>query len=365
MALLVRGRKGTRATAFEAAGIPPPSGPVLLYGRTLLGPGDYRLFAAGDPRLVAHFRVSKDPAVPVRIYCHHQGRDLTFRDRMTAFSQKGEILATVSTLRFGACCRSDSTPVRPIQYPAPIWVLVRPVDRPQKFWLEGTPITIRPDQYLLLDPSERLPFARIPPTPTHMRVIWFMPPAFRGLWHSVRMPYPMDVVRFPLGPHATDRGLESALMQMEEALQDVGVPAAGAAAEIACYSVLLALLKRHPPRLAPALPRPARSAQMDRRLKLAIEYIETYHADPYSARNLARHACASVEVLWKLFRKHLGETPVRFLQRVRVARAKELLRDPELTVAEIAGRVGYRDVRSFRRIFLTHAEKPLGSFRNV
>ena len=57
-----------------------------------------------------------------------------------------------------------------------------------------------------------------------------------------------------------------------------------------------------------------------------------------SARNFSR-----------LFTEETGEPPGRFVQRVRVEAARELLEHSELSLAEIADRVGLGTAESLRR----------------
>jgi len=46
-----------------------------------------------------------------------------------------------------------------------------------------------------------------------------------------------------------------------------------------------------------------------------------------------------------------GNTPREYIQRVRIEAAKQCLERSEATVGEITFQVGYRDIRSFRRLF--------------
>lgn len=62
-----------------------------------------------------------------------------------------------------------------------------------------------------------------------------------------------------------------------------------------------------------------------------------------SSRSLARR-----------FRAATGETVVECIQRLRVARARELLEAERLSVEQVARRVGYEDVAFFRRLFRKH-----------
>jgi transcriptional regulator GlxA family with amidase domain len=51
------------------------------------------------------------------------------------------------------------------------------------------------------------------------------------------------------------------------------------------------------------------------------------------------------------FKTATGDTPVRYLQRVRVEAAKRLLEQTLETFEQITFRVGYEDPASFRRVF--------------
>ena len=53
----------------------------------------------------------------------------------------------------------------------------------------------------------------------------------------------------------------------------------------------------------------------------------------------------------RAFRKAYGVSPLRYLQMIRIARAKMLLRDTELPIAEIAVQVGMADALYFSRLF--------------
>jgi transcriptional regulator GlxA family with amidase domain len=53
-----------------------------------------------------------------------------------------------------------------------------------------------------------------------------------------------------------------------------------------------------------------------------------------------------------------------YLQRARVEHAKELLETTNLGVDEVARRLGYSDVPSFRQVFVRHAGLPPRQYRN-
>ncbi|MFY9424306.1 MAG: helix-turn-helix transcriptional regulator, partial [Bacillota bacterium] len=64
-----------------------------------------------------------------------------------------------------------------------------------------------------------------------------------------------------------------------------------------------------------------------------------------------------------LFRDELGTTFVSYLTEVRLDKAKKLLKDTQLTIAEIAEKVGYSDASYFSRVFKKHVKVTPGRFR--
>jgi AraC family transcriptional regulator of adaptative response / DNA-3-methyladenine glycosylase II len=55
--------------------------------------------------------------------------------------------------------------------------------------------------------------------------------------------------------------------------------------------------------------------------------------------------------LSRLFQKHLGASPVQVAKTARVQRAKRLIDDTELSMAQIAMRAGFGSLRRFNAVF--------------
>ena len=79
---------------------------------------------------------------------------------------------------------------------------------------------------------------------------------------------------------------------------------------------------------------------------------------------VAREAGVSLSWLTKHFRRTFGQSPNQYLQRLRMQRARELLKDPAQSIAEIARAVGYRSPQAFYRIFTAHTGNSPGAFRS-
>jgi transcriptional regulator GlxA family with amidase domain len=80
------------------------------------------------------------------------------------------------------------------------------------------------------------------------------------------------------------------------------------------------------------------------RLAPVVAYLEAHADEPLTPQELARVGCMSVRALHAAFQQALGETPMSYLRRVRLDRARaELLRsDPaRVRVTDVAVRWGF------------------------
>ena len=71
----------------------------------------------------------------------------------------------------------------------------------------------------------------------------------------------------------------------------------------------------------------------------------------------------SESYLTRTFRRDLGIAPWEYLTRYRIEQAKALLRVTNLTVTEIAHRVGYNDSAYFSRVFHQETGRSPVTFR--
>lgn len=83
----------------------------------------------------------------------------------------------------------------------------------------------------------------------------------------------------------------------------------------------------------------------------AIAWMECRLAEDFSFDELADSLHVSYRTLHRRFHAVTGMAPLRYLQALRVERAKELLETTRKGVEQIALDVGYADASSFRRLF--------------
>ena len=92
------------------------------------------------------------------------------------------------------------------------------------------------------------------------------------------------------------------------------------------------------------------------RLQQVVDYIQTHLDRDLSLFELATIAQLSAHYFAQLFKQSTGMTPHQYVIRARVDRAKQLLTQTNLTIAEIARSVGFADQSHLNR----HCQRQLG-----
>jgi len=96
---------------------------------------------------------------------------------------------------------------------------------------------------------------------------------------------------------------------------------------------------------------PALGAATQLLVRRATAYIEAQYAEPIDRDDIARHVAITPDYLSDCFRQELGITPITFLTRYRIRRARELLETTDLMITEIAMATGFSAVSHFTRTF--------------
>lgn len=86
-------------------------------------------------------------------------------------------------------------------------------------------------------------------------------------------------------------------------------------------------------------------------LHLARLLLERNYDAPFTIEDLSREVALSPYYLIRTFRHTYKQTPHQYLVGVRIARAKELLRNSDLSITEICAAVGYESLGSFSTLF--------------
>ena len=111
------------------------------------------------------------------------------------------------------------------------------------------------------------------------------------------------------------------------------------------YSCFYRLLQHLLPKIIPS------KITFDKTLQSAVEYITSHYSEEFSVTELAKVCLVSESTLYHLFQKELGQTPVRFLNSIRINVAIEHLENTSLSISTISRLVGFHSENHFRKVF--------------
>ncbi len=97
----------------------------------------------------------------------------------------------------------------------------------------------------------------------------------------------------------------------------------------------------------------------------ALAFIQEHIADPIKVEDLLKHVFISRTLLERKFRAELGRTPLVEIRRQRVLRARQLLADTSLSVADIAEACGFSSDIRLSTVFKELTGKSPSAFRKT
>ena len=90
---------------------------------------------------------------------------------------------------------------------------------------------------------------------------------------------------------------------------------------------------------------------IDSTLQSAIEYITEIWDKDFSVADIAKKCCVSESTLYHLFQRNLGQTPMSFVNSVRINIAIEYLENSKYSISKISELVGFNSENHFRKVF--------------
>ncbi|MBE7175382.1 MAG: helix-turn-helix domain-containing protein [Mucilaginibacter polytrichastri] len=89
----------------------------------------------------------------------------------------------------------------------------------------------------------------------------------------------------------------------------------------------------------------------DEPIRLAQEFIEQHFTDRISVEDLATRFAIGRRHFERRFKKATHNTPIEYIQRIKIEAAKKHLEDSGMNINEVMYEVGYTDIKAFRAIF--------------
>lgn len=99
-------------------------------------------------------------------------------------------------------------------------------------------------------------------------------------------------------------------------------------------------------------------------VRKAIQIMQDCYDSLYGIEEIAKRIEVSKFYLIRLFNRHLGISPAKYLTKIRLEKAIELLNNTELTIENIAYKVGYANANYFIKVFRRYLCTSPGEFRS-
>lgn len=111
--------------------------------------------------------------------------------------------------------------------------------------------------------------------------------------------------------------------------------------------------------------REQRDSETNRPVRIAKQYIHQHYNKPITLENVCDATGFSISYFSTMFKKETGEGFSKYLTRVRIDQAKELLQSTGLSVADICEQVGYSDLKHFTATFKRMTSLNPGQYRKL
>lgn len=100
-------------------------------------------------------------------------------------------------------------------------------------------------------------------------------------------------------------------------------------------------------------------------IRQAKLYIEANYMKNLTLEELGSYLGFNPSYFSSLFKKETGSSFLEYLAKVRIEKAKELLKEPGLRIQDVALMVGYNDVKYFTKLFIKHTGMKPTEFRKL
>lgn len=97
----------------------------------------------------------------------------------------------------------------------------------------------------------------------------------------------------------------------------------------------------------------------------SVNYIKTNLHLPLTVETLCQMIGITQPYLYRIFKEEAGCSPKQYISSAKIARAKKLLSETELSVSQIADSVGFQSVLDFSKFFSRHEKLSPSAYRNA
>lgn len=109
----------------------------------------------------------------------------------------------------------------------------------------------------------------------------------------------------------------------------------------------------------------SKSPKLKELMEIAVNYIHNNFERDISLKDIAGFVFLSPSYFTRAFKEETGMSPINYLLKVRIERAKELLTDTGLKISDIALSVGFSNQQRFNEMFKKHTKMTPLQYRKM
>ncbi|SNS28428.1 two-component system, response regulator YesN [Anaerovirgula multivorans] len=102
-----------------------------------------------------------------------------------------------------------------------------------------------------------------------------------------------------------------------------------------------------------------------RQIRQAKKYIEENYMKNITLEDLGAHIGFNPSYFSSLFKKETGTSYIEYLSKIRIEKAKDLLKESDLRIQDICLMVGYNDAKYFTKSFIKHTGLKPNEYRKI
>jgi AraC-like DNA-binding protein len=99
-----------------------------------------------------------------------------------------------------------------------------------------------------------------------------------------------------------------------------------------------------------------KSPKIKELIQVSVNYIHNNYERDISLKDIAQYVFLSTSYFTRAFKEEMGISPISYLLKIRIERAKELLKETDKRISEIALSVGFSNQQRFNDIFKKYAK---------
>jgi AraC-like DNA-binding protein len=189
------------------------------------------------------------------------------------------------------------------------------------------------------------------------------PSIFENVLEELNLKKPSCGIEFDINPQRKSQLLENVMKVLISSCKDSEGFGSTLLVEQSLIQLATVLLKEHPNSIQQIMKKEPNVLKYDPRVKKALDYLRDNYNKKISLDNLSKEVGLCKRHLLRLFRKETNLSPFQYLNKYRVEKAIEFIRNTNKTLDQITEEIGFKDKSYLYTLFIKYKNLPPSAFR--